>query len=636
LKENRFKLLNLEIQPKEVKVRSSCDLSISFSLDFVIQKNSCLLFRFRGGRNNKNDWYFLQSEDPRKKGHVKLNLSNPAKIIPMIITGKELLIKFLVCEQEGIKKGTIFQFKVSKTLVQSMEEKNKKIELIIDIPDKKPFYSDNPPCIDVINEKFDHMTIICPSMVAVDEKFNILTRIEDEYKNLVKNLSGKIQLFELSDSNKKVFLAEIDFNEENKGIVKKGGFSFLSPGIYQVEGCFNNSYFKSNPILCQVSLIEKRLYWGFIHGHTIKSDGMIGVNKYFKNLLNAGLHFGTCTDHDHSWETSNEDFEEIKQIVNKFQKDNEFVSFFGYEYGTWFTLNGDICIYYFDENLAIYRSDVNKYNSIKKLIKNLKNFEGKILLIGHHSAIRAGFRNWNYFDNSIEKLVEIYSTWGNQEYSHEKGNPLPPRYKLFGYGKYAKKRGAVLEKKGSFVQDALKRGYKLGFTAGGDDHYGFYPSGSIDPDNGIYPPGIMAIWADNLTKKSIWEALNNRKCYGTTGPRIIIEFYLENYFMGDIIDLKENSQLKSKRNIKVKVISPIILKKLEIIRNNEIFISESVNSEKIERRYQDSECFRNIALTSQDKTEKFVFYYVRIFLTNENMAWSSPIWLILPVCENHD
>ena len=38
--------------------------------------------------------------------------------------------------------------------------------------------------------------------------------------------------------------------------------------------------------------------------------------------------------------------------------------------------------------------------------------------------------------------------------------------KFFGYGKNAKKRGAILEKKKCFVQDALARGFKLGFTAG--------------------------------------------------------------------------------------------------------------------------------------------------------------------------
>ncbi|GAH92825.1 unnamed protein product, partial [marine sediment metagenome] len=46
----------------------------------------------------------------------------------------------------------------------------------------------------------------------------------------------------------------------------------------------------------------------------------------------------------------------------------------------------------------------------------------------------------------------------------------------------------------------LRRGYKLGFTAGGDDHFGIYSSGPGDPDNGIYPSGIMAVWAKQLTK----------------------------------------------------------------------------------------------------------------------------------------
>jgi hypothetical protein len=275
------------------------------------------------------------------------------------------------------------------------------------------------------------------------------------------------------------------------------------------------------------------------------------------------------------------------------------------------------------------RSEVNKYNSTSKLNQNLKPYEGKVLLIAHHTALRPGYRNWDYFNNEIEKLVEIYSTWGNQEYSYKEGNPIPPRYKFFGHGKHARKRGAIIEKKESFVSDALKRGYKLGFTAGGDDHFGLYPSGSIDPDNGIYPPGIMAIWINDLSKKSLWEALNNRKCYGTTGPRVIVEFYLNSHFMGDIVNLNDEPELSEGRIITIDIISPITIEKVELVRNNIVIKKiDDINSIKVEVTHMDTDNFEDMALKHTTQEEDFVFYYARIFLSNNNMAWSSPIWLI--------
>ncbi|TFF87304.1 MAG: DUF3604 domain-containing protein, partial [Promethearchaeota archaeon] len=254
------------------------------------------------------------------------------------------------------------------------------------------------------------------------------------------------------------------------------------------------------------------------------------------------------------------------------------------------------------------------------------------LLIGHHTALRPGHRNWDYFFQPLEKLVEIYSTWGNQEYSYSEGNPIPPRYKFFGYGKYAIKRGPILGKKGCYVQDALLRGYKLGFIAGGDDHIGAFPSGPMDIDNGIYPSGIMALWSykDKLTKEELWDKLISRKCYGTTGPRVIVQFWVENFFMGEIIKLIENIHLKDKRCILLSLFSPKNIEKIEIVRNSKIIYKKNINKNTFRLKFIDTDNFHSISHQHSKKQESFVFYYPRIFLFDSNMAWASPIWIINP------
>ena len=629
MSENQFTLELLKIEPTKVRVRTFTNLSINFSLNFTLPMDSSLIVRLRGGRNNKNDWYCLQPYNANSKGYTVLSIDEPAKLKPILITGKDLYIKYLICEEKGIKKNTPFRLKIYNTLVQSLVEKNKKIDILIEFPSKKqqPILINKSPTIEVVNGEFNHITLIIPSIIAINEEFKILIRIEDKFKNLVKNFEENIQLFELASPNERKLLQEVVFKKENKGILMVEGLKLSTSGIFYLEALYNNIFFKSNPIICKEEPVEKRLYWGYIHGHTLKSDGIREPYEYFENMLNAGLDFGTVTEHDHLWETSDEDFEEIKQNVKKYHKDHEFVSFFGYEYGSWYSGYGDICIYNLEDNIPVFRSDLNKFNSTRKLIRNLTKYNGKLLMIAHHTALRPGYRNWQYFDNSLEKLVEIYSTWGNQEYPSKKGNPLPPRYKFFGYGKYARKRGAILEKRNSFVSDALERGYKLGFVAGGDDHFGIYPSGSIDPDNGIYPPGIMAVWAENLTKESLWKALNNRKCYGTTGVRVIIKFSVNNHFMGDIIDIENKSQINSERKLIFSLYSSIPIKKIEIVRNNSVIHFIVRNDEIITYDYIDNDSFNDIALNHSQKNEIFAFYYIRVFLSNNNMAWSSPIWL---------
>ena len=628
MSENKIKLENVVVIPDKVKVREFCSISISFSINEDLPPDTILIFRLRGGRNNKNDWYFLQPHDDDSKGHVKLFTNPKVNIIPFILTGGELSVNYYIYDKNGLKKGSKLKFEIKNTLVQSIVEIKKKFEILIKYPGKKAIKIDNSPYITVENEEFDHLTAFCPSTFQVKENITLIIRAEDKYYNLVEKFSGKIDVFVHINGSNEIFLKSTEFKEEDKGFLKVNDISIKVEGY----GCFilkyNDNCFKSNSFLVQRENPKHRLYWGFIHGHTNKSDGIRSPEEYFENMKKAGLNFGTTTEHDHSWETSDDDFNYIKSIVKKFHEDGEFVSFFGYEWGYWYVGYGDICIYYYDDSIPILRSDVNKYNSVPKLVKNLKRYGDKVLMINHHSALRPGYRNWNYFDNSLERLVEIYSTWGSQELPYLEGNYLPPRYKFFGYGKYTRKRGAILEKKGSFVRDALERGYKLGFTAGGDDHYGIYPSGPIDLDDGIYPPGIMAIWAQNLTKQALWKALRERRCYGSTGPRIIIKFQVEDFFMGEIIDLNEVPVLKSKRELKFSLLSSEIIQNVEIIRNNNLFKSLSVNGNHFEKSIVDSEDFEDIAKTHAFKKEKFMFYYLRVKFKDKNMAWASPIWIV--------
>jgi len=628
LEEKKPLLADINVSPKKVKVREYCSISVSFILNFKLSKNYLLIFRIRGGRNNKNDWYYLQPYNSDENGYIELNLKNDKKILPLTITGKDLLIKYLILDEKGLEKDTKVKFSINNTLSQSIIEENKKIEILFKKPGNNEILIQECPKLTIISRSFDHINIITPSIVNITENFKCILRFEDKFNNLVDNFSGTVSIYFLRAENEN-FISNIDVKPNDEGYIELTDLKTENEGICFIEARYNHQSYRSNPFHCKsIQGNELKLYWGYIHGHTVKSDGMVSIDDYFENLIKSGLDFGTSTEHDRLYETSDADFKEIKGIVAKYNDREDFVSLFGYEYGTWYTGYGDICIYHVSNNIPIFRSEINKYNSTPKLIKNLKRHSDQVLMIGHHTALRPGYRNWDYFDNSLEKLVEIYSTWGNQEYPYSEGNPLPPRYKFFGYGKYARKRGPILGKRGSYVKDALEKGYKLGFIAGGDDHFGAFPSGNMDLDNGIYPSGIMAIWAKSLNKEELWKALNARRCYGTTCPRVILEFWIDELFMGQIFNLNEDESLKKERKLKLKVISPIKIERIEIIRNNMILSQKMVNKNLIEFTFCDNADFNNISLNHIKRPQKFVFYYPRLFLDDNNMAWASPIWII--------
>ncbi|TFF94682.1 MAG: hypothetical protein EU543_00685, partial [Promethearchaeota archaeon] len=418
MEEKKPLLTDINVSPKKVKVREHCSISVNFILKLNLPKNSLLIFRIRGGRNNKNDWYYLQPYSSDEKGYIKLNLRNDKKILPLTITGKDLLIKYLILDEKGLEKDTKVEFSINNTLSQSIIEDNKKIEILFKKPGNSEILIQECPKLAIISRSFDHINIITPSIVNITESFKCILRFEDKYNNLVADSSGTVSLYFILQENED-FITNIDVKPNNEGFIELRDLKIENGGIYSIEAKYNNQSYRSNPIHCKsIKVNELKLYWGYIHGHTSKSDGMISIDDYFENLIKSGLDFGTSTEHDRLYETSDADFREIKEIVEKYNAREDFVSLFGYEYGTWYTGYGDICIYHASNNIPIFRSEINKYNSTPKLIKNLKRYTDQVLMVGHHTALRPGYRNWDYFDNSLEKLVEIYSTWGNQEYPY--------------------------------------------------------------------------------------------------------------------------------------------------------------------------------------------------------------------------
>jgi hypothetical protein len=173
-------------------------------------------------------------------------------------------------------------------------------------------------------------------------------------------------------------------------------------------------------------------------------------------------------------------------------------------------------------------------------------------------------------------------------------------------------------------------GWFVGFTAGGDDHTGHPGDESIVPDGAVrHKAGLMAVWADSNCKEDIWNAMWNRRCYGTTGARIILSLNINDNPMGSILDAKENAEYKKIRSIKIEVCGTNLIKSIDIIRNNKDIYSYKPEKLDVIFEYQDTVPLEviNLPKTKFCKTP-FTFYYIRITQTDKEMAWSSPIWII--------
>jgi hypothetical protein len=227
---------------------------------------------------------------------------------------------------------------------------------------------------------------------------------------------------------------------------------------------------------------------------------------------------------------------------------------------------------------------------------------GRALSIPHHTGIRwdvgPGYLNWYSQDDLLRPVAEIYSHHGSSEYY---GNSMA--YEVF--------HPLVHSQPGPhYVRDAWERGLHLGVIASTDEH-------TAHP--GLPHYGLTAVYAEELTREAIFDAILRRHTYATTGERIVLDFRIDGHFMGD------RYRAVGQPEIEVAVVGTDELEFVTVVKYDglawtRVYSLSSPLSRQVSFSYTDT-TFAGDSL-----------YYVRVRQTNEVegrpvMAWSSPTWV---------
>ena len=226
--------------------------------------------------------------------------------------------------------------------------------------------------------------------------------------------------------------------------------------------------------------------------------------------------------------------------------------------------------------------------------------------------------NFEDFNSDFERVVEIYNSWGSSECTAKEGNLRPIQ---------GGKNGIAEASDGS-IRKALKDGCRFGFVAGGLDDRGAY-AGLFDTDQSQYSPGLTAILSKEHSRASLFEALQARSCYATTGERIILGLQIAGFGMGAEIDTKTRPGLEFNRHITGYAIGTQPIVEAILFRNGAVFHKFSTKDGQLEFELDDSEMLSQIALEPKKDKPPFVFYYLRVVQADGHIAWSSPIWVDL-------
>lgn len=346
----------------------------------------------------------------------------------------------------------------------------------------------------------------------------------------------------------------------------------------------------SNVTLCQKDAPHLKLYFGDIHGHSRFSDGTGTPEDYYRFAREVSrLDIAALTDHaDHGTiPMKGKVWEHIKKAANDAYQPGRFVTFLGFEWTNW--KYGHRNVYYRDGDGPVLRSIDPPSDTPQDLWSLIEPFEA--MTIAHHVGGGPIATDWNVEPSpSKEWLVEICSIHGSSE-------------------RYGGKAAIYNPIEGAFVRDALMRGYRLGIIASGDTHDGHPGQRSV----GAMVNGLVAVYSRELTREAVWGALRRRQVYGTSGPKIILNFRVGDSPMGSEI---EWDAAKGPLPIALRAVACDEIATIEVIRNGKTVFAQEGEG-----------VFAQLLIEDHDPPPGESWYYARILQKDGNMAWSSPVWV---------
>lgn len=410
-------------------------------------------------------------------------------------------------------------------------------------------YTEVPsPVFPIVNGAPSNLVVVGPSVAQPDESIWCGIKLEDLWGNPCRDYSGEVQI----DAGGVAGLpASYRFEPADQGAHRFDGLSVAAPGTYTVKADETAIGLKTegNPLVCEETLPDERPWWGDLHGQSEETVGTNPVSSYFTFARDEAL-VDFAGHQGNDFQITEDVWTEIKNQANSHNDPGRFVAFVGWEWSGNTPVGGDHNVYYLADEGPLFRSshvlipDKSDLGTdclhVTDLYAALKGKEA--MLVPH---VGGRYANLEWHDPELESVIEVYSEWGEFEW---------------------------------FLKEAIEKGYRVGFTAGSDDHKGrpgaaYSGSGSF----GVFG-GLTCIQSKDLTREGLWKAIKARRCYGTTGQRILIEATADGNPMGSAYAKASGPE------IGLRVVGTAPIERIDIVRGVENIYSYPEDPERSETR----------------------------------------------------
>ena len=350
---------------------------------------------------------------------------------------------------------------------------------------------------------------ILPSLAFVGEPFRLAVVAEDKWGNPTADAS---QSFELVSSH------PVSGLPPRLEIKRGDGPHVIENLVAGTEGDIDIKFMANGAELARANPLRVtkqaplRRYWGDLHGQSGETIGMGTADAYFRYARDAA--FIDMVGHQgNDFQITDTFWTELNRLTAEFDVPGRFVCLPGYEWSGNTGMGGDRNVFYRREGRPIRRSShilvegQTSTDAIYTADALFRALEGEDAIVIAHVGGRYADVKYAH-DGCLERAVEVHSTWGTFEW---------------------------------ILHDAFEKGYRVGVVCHSDDHKG--RPGATRPGASSFGAigGLTCYFMPELTRDALFEALRQRRHYGTTGARIFVDLHAS--FDQPVVGFSDDPQL---------------------------------------------------------------------------------------------
>jgi hypothetical protein len=371
------------------------------------------------------------------------------------------------------------------------------------------------PVVQIVGARAQRLVLTIPGRVPVQQAFTVQVRAEDAWGNPA-SLDAPIRLdgpfpadgaagAPASDARSQEILlppagwCRVSAAASAAGIQRMTALVDGRPDLAAV----------SNPVEVSIAKPAALLAWGDLHAQSVIGCGARSIDDYYRHArdfaaTDFGSHQANC------FLVSNDEWRETQRSTRQMQDEGRFVTLLGVEWSAASRLGGDHNLYFPGDTASLRRcshefvADKSDADSDLPHVQDLyRHYRDSDTIVAVHVGGRTA--DLQFHEPGLDRLLEVHSTHATSEW---------------------------------FLMESLRRGYRMGVIAGSD---------SVDGRPGASHPGRMAVRnlrggltaveVPELTRPALWRALRERRCYATTGERILVSFSAGQWRMGDEVSV---------------------------------------------------------------------------------------------------